>query len=113
MLADQQRGSMPQVLERMTAEVGREKERARRLREQSDEKEREVRRMVLRAVEMEKRMRVMERMLLDHRASMGRKDRGDEAREREEEGQDGRRGARVPRTDATDARRFDSTGRAA
>ena len=86
-LADQQHGSMPQVLERMTAEVGREKERGRRLREQSDEKDREVRRMVLRAVEMEKRMRVMERMLLDHRASMGRKDgRAEEAKEREEEG---------------------------
>ena len=85
--ADHQRGQLPQVLERMTAEVGREKERARRLRELSDEKEREVRRMVLRALEMEKKMRVMERMLMDHRATMGRQaDRAEEAREREEEG---------------------------
>jgi len=53
----------------------------------SDEKEREVRRMVLQAVEMEKRMRAMEKMLSEHRAGMGQREgKAEEAKEKEEEG---------------------------
>ena len=81
-----QQDELPLLVERMTAEMVREKELARRARERSLQAESEVRTLLLKCAEMERRLDSYEQGLERHRDGMKRRQGGGTTRQKEEEG---------------------------